>query len=738
MLEPPRQAPACPGEIEAWGGVECTVNRVGDSYRDQLIATGHAVREGDLALLCSLGLSAVRFPILWEKVSPAPDQAPDWSWTDRGLATLQQAGTSVIAGLIHHGSGPRHTSLLDPRFAQGLAEHAARTVSRYPWIRDWTPVNEPLTTARFAALYGIWYPHERDERAFWIALLNQVDATRLAMKAIRKVQPAARLIQTDDLGRTYATDPLARQAAFDNQRRWMGWDLLCGMVGPAHPLWKRLCEQGLQARLEAILADPCPPDVIGINHYLTSDRLLDHRTELYPAATRGGNGVDAFCDVEAVRVLEPGPQGLRGAIDEAWQRYRRPIAITEVHNGCTREEQIRWLGEAWSIARAARDRGVDLRAVTAWALFGSQGWNTLLTGEGVYEPGAFDISAGEPRETALAAAVRSKGAATSISGPGWWRRDIRLTYPPMNCPAPMAVHAQIVREDEQPILIAGATGTLGQAFARACRLRGLATVVTGRSELDLLDDRSIEQTMERHRPWAVINAAGWVRVDDAEAAPEACRAANAHGALALAEACQRRGIPSVSFSSDLVFDGSAKEPYSEHHTVSPLNAYGASKVALEQGLAGLDGALLVRTAAFFSPHDRYNFAVHCLDSLKRRERFFAVEDCIVSPTYVPDLCRATLDLLIDRECGVWHLTNGDAVSWFAFARQIAKAAGYDSDLITAIPASQAGWAAPRPRACPLTSTRGRMMPPLSCAIRRFLDGYQANLPALAQPLATAA
>jgi dTDP-4-dehydrorhamnose reductase len=725
-----------PSAIESWGGIECTVNRVGDGFRDQHTATGIAHHDAVFELLCGLGLDAVRFPILWEQVAPTQEAAPDWDWPDRGLAVLRSAGVRPIAGLIHHGSGPRHTSLTDPSFAPGLAEHAARVAERYPWITDWTPVNEPLTTARFSALYGIWYPHARDERLFWLALLNQVDATRLAMREIRAVQPAARLIQTDDLGRTYATIGNAEQAAFDNQRRWMSWDLLCGKVDPAHPLWDRLSAFGFGPRLNTILADPCPPDVIGINHYLTSDRLLDERIDIYPSGTRGGNQQRAFCDVEAVRVLDPGPQGLRGAIDEAWARYRRPIAITEVHNGCTREEQLRWLSEAWSIAENARERGVDLRAVTAWALFGSRDWDTLLTVAGSYEPGAYDVSAGSPRETALATAVRTRGGrVAAVEGAAWWRRNIRWSYPPTPCPAPMSAHRKnVTAKDRRPILITGATGTLGQALARECKLRDLAHIVTSRDELDLADPPSIARAIEHHRPWAVINAAGWVRVDEAEGDPDSCRSANATGSIALAQACSEAGIASVSFSSDLVFDGSSGEAYEELDPVNPLSVYGASKVEMEDAIDGIPGQhLVVRTAAFFSPHDRHNFAVHCTDSLSRGERFAAVSDCVVSPTYVPDLCRNVLDLLIDGETGIWHLTNGEAVSWFDFARQLADAAGLDASLIDAIPGRAAGWIALRPAVSALTSARGRPIPALNSAIARFVAGYSSAVSRSPQP-----
>ena len=79
-----------------------------------------------------------------------------------------------IVGLMHHGSGPSYTNLLDPQFPEKLASYAAAVARRYPWITDYTPVNEPLTTARFSCLYGHWYPHHRDPLLFARALLAQL------------------------------------------------------------------------------------------------------------------------------------------------------------------------------------------------------------------------------------------------------------------------------------------------------------------------------------------------------------------------------------------------------------------------------------------------------------------------------------------------------------------------------------------------------------------------------------
>ena len=289
--------------LELWGGHECTVNRVGDTVFDQTVRSGHHDREDDLERFAGLGLTALRYPVLWERTAPLANQAADWRWSDRRLHRIAALGMRPIVGLLHHGSGPPYTNLLDESFPRLFADYARATAERYPWVEDWTPINEPLTTARFSALYGLWYPHVRDERAFWIALLNQIDGTRLAMAEIRAVNPQARLIQTEDLGRTYGTRAIAHQTDFDNARRWMTWDLLCGRVTREHMLWERLDGFGLGDRLRRLAAAPCPPDVIGVNHYLTSDRFLDHRAEGYPAECRGGNRFMTFADVEAIREI---------------------------------------------------------------------------------------------------------------------------------------------------------------------------------------------------------------------------------------------------------------------------------------------------------------------------------------------------------------------------------------------------------------------------------------------------
>jgi dTDP-4-dehydrorhamnose reductase len=718
-------------ELELWGGFECTIVRLGDTYRDQSKETGHQDRPGDIDLIADLGVKTVRYPILWEAIAPDSPDACDWRWTDERLAMLRERGIDVIGGLLHHGSGPRYTELLDPDFPQKLADFAARAAARYPWIKRWTPVNEPLTTARFSALYGHWYPHKKDYSAFIRALVNECKGTLEAMRAIRRIIPDAQLVQTEDLGKCYSTAPLRYQAKFENERRWLSLDLLCGRIDPSHSQHRLLIGAGIGwDEIAQFAGGEAKPDLLGINHYLTSERFLDHRADLYPGHEVGGNGLHDYVDAEAVRVKRlDNDTGMGPRLREAWARYGIPMAITEVHHGCHRDEQLRWFVEVWNTAKELRAHGVDLRAVTIWSLFGNVDWRFLLTQfNGLYDTGAFDARGEAPRPTIIAKAAKEFGHGRDfdhpvLDSPGWWRRPPRLYEWNARC-KPMEWGGR-------KLLITGATGTLGNAFARACDARALPYCLTTRGELDICDEASIAAAIEAHRPWAIINTAGFVRVPDAEREQDACHAANAAGPEKLARACAAAGIELVTFSSDLVFDGALGRPYLEDDAVNPGGVYGASKAKAEAAvLAAMPEALMVRTSAFFGPWDRYNFAWHVLSALSRGESFEADADTVISPTYVPDLCHATLDLLVDGEKGLWHLANPGRLSWYEFAVALAEGAGFDPELVKP---RRAG----RPALTALSSRHGALLRPVEQAIGEYLNEMRHH-PELAFPLSPAA
>jgi dTDP-4-dehydrorhamnose reductase len=724
--------------LELWGGVECTVNRVGQQFLRQLDCNGHRRRLSDLERFADLGLRTLRFPILWEELAPDSLESIAWSAVDAQLQKLRELGIKPIAGLVHHGSGPRYTSLLDPQFPEKLALFAGEVARRYPWIDAFTPVNEPLTTARFSGLYGHWYPHGRDGSTFARTLLNQCRGVVESMRAIREVTPPAALVQTEDLGKTFSSAHLRYQADFENERRWLTWDLLCGHVQPGHPMWEHLVWLGIPDRDLAFFQEhPCPPQIVGVNHYITSERFLDDDLRDYSPESFGGNGRDRYADVPAVRARAEGLFGPERLLREVWHRYHLPVAVTEAHLDCTREEQLRWLMEVWCAAQNLHREGLDVRAVTAWSLLGAFDWNSLLTRQdGYYESGAFDLRSDSPRPTAVATMLEQLARDgvfehPTLALPGWWHRPIRLAGAAVlrltaaglardESPLPSRSLDAAKTDHAQPILITGGAGRMARGFVRAAEVRGLEVRALMRNELNISDERAVSKALETLSPWAVINCAGFSGVDAAEDNEDACRHANVHGAEILARACARSDIPLMCFSSDYVFDGGKGEPYVESDRLEALNIYGESKIMAEEKVRNaFPAALIIRPGKVFAPFEASSLR-DGLRAIARGERVRAASDILFSPTYLPDLVDAALDLLIDGEKAVWHLAHPDAALTPAeFLREAADQAQLDTGLIEGVPIWSLHRRALRPRTRALRSERGQLLPPLGSALGRY-------------------
>jgi dTDP-4-dehydrorhamnose reductase len=617
---------------ELWGGVECTVNRVGDRWFDQLRRNGHRDRLFDLDRFAALGLQALRMPVLWESVAPSGLDVADWTWPSRRLERLRALGIRPMVGLVHHGSGPAWTHLLDQGFVEGLAGFARAAAERFPWVEDWTPINEPLTTARFSALYGHWYPHRTDSTSMARALLVQTRATVRAMKEIRRVIPGARLVQTEDMGRTTGTPALSTQVEFENHRRWLSVDLLFGRVVPGHPLHAWLIELGTDpGELQALADQPCPPDVVGLNYYVTSDRWLDDRLDLHPRWSHGSNGRQSYADVHTSLGQPRDFFGHRAVLSSAWNRYRTPVALTEVHQGGHRADQLRWFKEAWDAAVQLRAEGVDVRAVTAWALLGSHDWNRLVVDErGDYEPGVFDVRAPSPRPTALARMLRGLAVDGSwdhpvLDAPGWWR----------------PVEAATGR----PLLVLGGHGVLGRALAEACRSRRIPCVILSHGEADVASEDAVRRAIARYSPWAIINAAGRSAPGAAERNPEDAVRVHVHGPEVLARAVGKLRL--VSFSSAEVFWSPGPRLHRERTEPSPRSALGLTRLEGERRvLARHPRALVVRMGPPFG---------HDVPTVLE-------QNVLATPVYLPCVAAAILDLLLDPVGGLLHFSHGEALT----------------------------------------------------------------------------
>lgn len=709
--------------VEIWGGVECTVARIDNSFHDQLAKSGHESRLTDFDLFSDLGIKKIRYPLLWEKYETGSEEF--FRLHDQRLNRLGEIGMIPIVGLLHHGSGPSFTNLADPDFPFQLAEYAGKIACKYPWINQYTPVNEPLTTARFSGLYGLWYPHKRDDPSFTRILLNELKGIVLAMKAIRSINPRAELVQTEDLCKVQSTPLLKYQADFENQRRWLTYDILTGRVDSTHPLWNYFIRSGIKPQeLEFFIRNQTIPSVCGFNYYVVGERFLDENRSLYPECYHGGNTIHRYADIEVVRAEKASPVGFYGLLKEAWERYRLPMALTEVHLASTRDEQLRWFFEAYQTAVRLKNEQIDFRAITAWALLGSFDWNSLLKNNlNCYESGVFDIRSGKPRATAMAGMIKNLSAGKPCNGsileiPGWWKRNIRT-------PRQSREEKQEMEQDiaVSPLLIIGGNGSLDKALARICKSRGILTHTVNRNEVDITSGEAIESILRDQKPWAVVNAAGFSNIDEAERMPNRCFRDNTFGPSVLAEICRAENIKMVTFSTDQVFDGEKREPYHENDHTSPLNIYGKSKKQAEENILSVHpGTLIIRTGSFFNPWHKYDQLARLLYScIHLKKEHYLASDIIISPTYIPDLLNTTLDLLIDNESGIWHLSSQEEISLFDFYKLALNMAHIKDINVFPIPLAKLNYSALRPKYSALMSSRGISLPCLQHALGSYLN-----------------
>lgn len=222
--------------------------------------------------------------------------------------------------------------------------------------------------------------------------------------------------------------------------------------------------------------------------------------------------------------------------------------------------------------------------------------------------------------------------------------------------------------------VTGANGQVGRQLV--ARLRGKANVFASTHNLlDITHRAAVFQAACAFRPDIILNTAAYTSVDNAEYEPQHAHAVNCIGAENLAFAAQKVGALMLQLSTDYVFDGKEKNPYTETASVAPKNVYGKTKLAGEIAVqAACTRSVIVRTAWVFNEHGN-NFVKTMIRLGKQRNTLSIVADQFGAPTYAGDIADAVISIskqLLDgkKAFGVYHFSGSPYVSWHDFATAI--------------------------------------------------------------------
>jgi len=227
------------------------------------------------------------------------------------------------------------------------------------------------------------------------------------------------------------------------------------------------------------------------------------------------------------------------------------------------------------------------------------------------------------------------------------------------------------------ILLIGANGQVGYELQKSLATLGQVTACS-RNELDLGDNAKIIDQIRRCKPEIIVNAAAYTAVDRAEGEPTLAMQINGTAPGVLAEEAKRLDALLVHYSTDYVFDGSSKKPYSEEDAPNPINVYGQTKLTGEKNIQAVGGRhLILRTSWVYSSRG-HNFLKTMLKLADEGKEINVVADQTGVPTWNRFLAEYTVKALQILEggkeahqlCGLYHLTASGSTSWYGFAKAI--------------------------------------------------------------------
>lgn len=228
------------------------------------------------------------------------------------------------------------------------------------------------------------------------------------------------------------------------------------------------------------------------------------------------------------------------------------------------------------------------------------------------------------------------------------------------------------------VLVTGAGGQLGKCFEKAAReIKEIDWLFFNSAEVDITSSCDLQQVFNSKSIDYCINCAAYTNVEKAETDTERAYAINAEAVKNLAEVCKLNNATLFHFSTDYVFNGSAKKPYTENDPTEPLNVYGASKLKGEEYIKQVGGKYFIFRTSWLYSQFGHNFYKTILNKAKEGARLNITTTQTGSPTNANQLARFIIELITtnDRNYGLYHYSNNGETTWYGFTKEILKVSG---------------------------------------------------------------
>jgi beta-glucosidase/6-phospho-beta-glucosidase/beta-galactosidase len=320
----------------------------------------------DLKLVAKAGIRTMRYPVPWHRIEREPNKY-DWSWMDSVMRSMQQLGLEPIVDPIHHTSFPAwlERGFLDDRFVDCYTDFVLAFADRYPWVRRYTPFNEPMPTTLFCADQGIWKPYEKAERHWLRAARNAAFAVSRVSRLLKDRDPGIEIVHVDTCEAHQAMDeesvPWVR---YLNERRFLLHDLILGRVNRKHRLHWFVEEYGLAVEeaiseedLDWLAENPARIDVLGLDYYAHSEQMY-HKDGVY--------------------IPSLSPLGFAEVAKQYIEYFNLPVMLTETNIRGYVSDRISWLKYMVEQSEKLVAQGVDWRGFCWFPFVDSTDWDSLL------------------------------------------------------------------------------------------------------------------------------------------------------------------------------------------------------------------------------------------------------------------------------------------------------------------------------------------------------------------------